>query len=112
MTTRIRLTRGGAKKNPHYRVVVINSRAPRDGEYIEKVGTYHPRLTKDNENRVRLDKERISYWLSEGAQPSETVIKFIENAGIELPKKLKLEVEKKKKLRKPKAPKKDSEAAA
>ena len=111
MSTRIRLARSGSKKRPFYRIVVANSRAPRDGDFIEKVGTYNPLLAKDNAERIVLKNDRISYWLSQGAKPSDTVVAFIEKAGIALPESLKKEVEKKKASRKPKASKKESEAA-
>src|SRR5204863_368173 len=70
MALAIRLTRGGAKKRPYYRIVVADSRAPRDGRFIEKLGTYNPLLAKDSPERVTLDADRISHWLSVGAQPS------------------------------------------
>lgn len=82
MAVKIRLTRGGAKKRPYYRVVAADARAPRDGRFIEKLGTYNPLLAKDDPNRVKLNKERIEYWLSTGAEPSETICKFLEGAGI------------------------------
>ena len=106
MATKIRLARGGSKKRPFYRIVVANSRAPRDGDFIEKIGTYDPILPKDNAQRVTLNSERVSYWLSIGAQPTERVIKFIEDFKIELPANLKAEVEKRKLARVAKAPKK------
>ncbi len=110
MATKIRLARGGSKKRPYYRIVVANSRAPRDGDFIEKVGTYDPLLAKDSGNRVTLNSDRISYWLSQGAQPSDRVISFIEKAGLKLPEYLAKEVEKKKLSRKPKAAKKEKTA--
>jgi len=79
---RIRLTRGGAKKRPHYRIVVADSRAPRDGRFIERLGTYNPMLPKDAENRVVLKQERIQYWLGVGAQPSDRVTRFLAQAGM------------------------------
>ena len=82
MAIAIRLTRGGAKKRPYYRVVVADSRAPRDGRFIEKVGTYNPLLAKDSPDRVKLDAERIGHWLSVGAQPSDRVARFLDAAGI------------------------------
>ena len=85
MAVKIRLARGGAKKVPYYRVVVADARAPRDGDFIEKVGTYNPLLKKDDENRVTFKKDRIEYWLGQGAQTTERVIKFIQAAGIKLP---------------------------
>jgi small subunit ribosomal protein S16 len=85
MAVKIRLARGGAKKVPYYRVVVADARAPRDGDFIEKVGTYNPLLKKEDEGRVIFKKERIEYWLGQGAQPTERVAKFIHDAGIKLP---------------------------
>src|SRR4030095_14119524 len=82
MALAIRLTRGGAKKRPYYRVVVADSRNARDGRFIEKVGTYNPLLAKDSPERVKLDVERISHWLSVGAQPSDRVMRFLDAAGI------------------------------
>ena len=85
MAVKIRLARGGAKKRPYYRVVVASADAPRDGKFIEKVGTYNPLLSKEDANKVTLKAERIEYWLSQGAQPTDRVINFIKNAGIKLP---------------------------
>src|SRR5947208_620777 len=82
MALAIRLTRGGAKKRPYYRIVVADSRAPRDGRFIEKIGTYNPLLAKDSPERVKLDTERASHWLSVGAQPSDRVLRFLDAAGI------------------------------
>jgi small subunit ribosomal protein S16 len=82
MATKIRLARGGSKKRPFYRVVVADSRMPRDGRYIEKVGTYNPLLPKDSEERVKIDLDRVKYWLGEGAQVSDRVSRFLEAAGI------------------------------
>src|SRR5207253_1318490 len=82
MALAIRLTRGGAKKRPYYRIVVADSRAPRDGRFIEKLGSYNPLLAKDSPERVKLDAERISHWLSVGAQPSDRVLRFLDAAGI------------------------------
>jgi small subunit ribosomal protein S16 len=82
MAVKIRLARGGAKKRPYYRVVVADGRAPRDGKYIEKVGTHNPLLPKDHEDRIKLDVERIQYWLGQGAQPSDRVARFLDAAGI------------------------------
>src|SRR5205807_10658697 len=82
MALAIRLTRGGAKKRPYYRIVVADSRAPRDGRFIEKVGTYNPLLAKDSPERVKLDADRISHWLSVGAQPSDRVLRFLDAAGL------------------------------
>ena len=82
MAVSIRLARGGAKKRPYYRVVVSDSRARRDGNFIEKVGTYNPMLAKDDENRVVLIEDRIKHWLEQGAKPSDRVARFLEAAGI------------------------------
>jgi small subunit ribosomal protein S16 len=83
---KIRLARGGSKKRPHYSIVASDSRMPRDGRFIEKLGTYNPMLPKDSEERVKMNIERIKYWLSEGAQPTDRVSRMLEAAG-ELPKK-------------------------
>jgi len=82
MAMKIRLARGGSKKRPFYRVVAADSRMPRDGRYIERLGTYDPLLPKDSEERVKLNVERIQYWLGEGAQPTDRVIRFLEAAGL------------------------------
>src|SRR5881398_2172941 len=82
MALAIRLTRGGAKKRPYYRIVVADSRAPRDGRFIEKLGSYNPLLAKDSPERVKLDADRIAHWLSVGAQPSDRVLRFLDAAGI------------------------------
>jgi len=82
MAVAIRLARGGSKKRPYYRVVVTDSRNSRDGRFLEKVGTYNPLLAKDSPERVKLDAERISHWLSVGAQPSDRVARFLDAAGL------------------------------
>lgn len=82
MAVKIRLARGGSKKRPYYRIVVADERSPRDGRYIEKVGTYNPALAKDDENRVILLEDRIKHWLSTGAQPTDRVLRFLDAAGI------------------------------
>ena len=82
MAVAIRLARGGSKKRPYYRVVVADSRNSRDGRFIEKVGTYNPLLAKDSPERVKLDADRISHWLSVGAQPSDRVLRFLDAAGV------------------------------
>lgn len=82
MAMKIRLARGGSKKRPFYRIVAADSRMPRDGRYVEKLGTYNPLLAKDSEERVKMDVDRIKYWLSEGAQPTDRVSRFLEAAGI------------------------------
>jgi len=82
MAVSIRLSRGGAKKRPYYKVVVANATSPRDGKYLEQVGTYNPLLAKDDENRVKLNADRVSYWLSVGAQPTDRVARMLDKAGI------------------------------
>ncbi len=82
MAMKIRLARGGSKKRPFYRIVAADSRMPRDGRYVEKLGTYNPLLAKDDEARVRMDVERIKHWLSEGAQVTDRVSRMLEAAGI------------------------------
>jgi small subunit ribosomal protein S16 len=82
MATKIRLARRGAKKAPFYRIVIADSRCPRDGKFIERVGTYNPLLAKDDSNRVSLKTDRIEYWISTGAQPTDKVEKLIKAAGI------------------------------
>ena len=82
MSVKIRLARGGSKKRPYYYIVAANSRSPRDGRYIERVGTYNPMLPKDSENRVNLNTERIQHWLSVGAQPTDRVARFLDAADI------------------------------
>lgn len=79
---KIRLARAGAKKRPYYHIVVADSRAPRDGRFIEKVGSYNPMLPADHADRVRLVAERITYWLSQGAQTTERVARFLGKAGL------------------------------
>ena len=82
MAVKIRLARGGAKKRPYYYIVVANSRDPRDGRFIERVGTHNPLLPKDHEDRVKLKEERIKYWLGVGAQPTDRVARFLDAAGL------------------------------
>jgi small subunit ribosomal protein S16 len=82
MSVSLRLSRGGSKKRPYYKVVVSNSRAPRDGKYLEQVGTYNPLLAKEDENRVRLVEDRVRYWLGVGAQPTDRVARLLDKAGI------------------------------
>ncbi|MEC9433010.1 MAG: 30S ribosomal protein S16 [Pseudomonadota bacterium] len=82
MSIKIRLARGGSKKRPFYRVVAADSRMPRDGRFIEKLGTYNPLLAKDDENRVKLDVEKIQEWIAKGAQPTDRVSRFLEAAGV------------------------------
>lgn len=82
MALKIRLARGGAKKNPFYKVVVADSRCPRDGKFIEKVGTYNPFLSNSDEKRVTLNLERIKYWMSVGAKASERIELFLAKVGV------------------------------
>jgi small subunit ribosomal protein S16 len=82
MAMKIRLARGGSKKRPFYRIVAADSRMPRDGRFIEKLGTYNPLLPKDSEERVKMDMERVQYWLGQGAQPTDRVSRFLEAAGV------------------------------
>jgi small subunit ribosomal protein S16 len=82
MSVSLRLSRGGSKKRPYYKIVVANSRAPRDGKYLEQVGTYNPLLAKDDANRVRLVEDRVNYWLGVGAQPTDRVARMLDKAGI------------------------------
>ncbi len=82
MATSIRLSRGGSKKRPYYKIVVADSRSPRDGRFIERIGSYNPLLAKDNPERVKLDAERAKHWLSVGAQPSDRVARFLDAAGV------------------------------
>jgi small subunit ribosomal protein S16 len=79
---KIRLARGGSKKRPFYRIVAADSRMPRDGRYVEKLGTYNPLLPKDSEERVKMDMDRVKHWLSEGAQPTARIARMLEAAGI------------------------------
>ena len=82
MSLKIRLARGGAKKRPHYRIVVADSRSPRDGRFIEIVGRHNPLLPKEHEERVVLNEERIKHWLSVGAKPTDRVHRFLDSAGV------------------------------
>ncbi len=81
MSLKIRLARAGAKKRPYYHIVVADSRSPRDGRFIEKLGSYNPMLPADHAERIRLQNERITHWLSEGALPTDRVAKFLGHAG-------------------------------
>ena len=82
MATSIRLSRGGSKKRPYYKIVVADSRSPRDGRFIERIGSYNPLLGKDNPERVKLDADRAKHWLSVGAQPTDRVARFLDAAGV------------------------------
>lgn len=83
MATSIRLSRGGSKKRPYYKIVVTDSRSPRDGRFIERIGSYNPLLAKDDEKRVVLDVERAKHWVSVGAQPTDRVARFLDAAGVQ-----------------------------
>ena len=82
MAMKIRLARGGSKKRPFYRIVAADSRMPRDGRFIEKLGTYNPLLPKDSEERVKMNVERIQHWLTQGAQPTDRISRMLEAAGV------------------------------
>jgi small subunit ribosomal protein S16 len=82
MAMKIRLARGGAKKRPYYHIVAADSRMPRDGRFKERLGTYNPLLPKDSEERVKMDMERVQYWLGQGAQPTDRVARWLEAAGV------------------------------
>lgn len=86
MALKIRLARAGAKKRPYYKIVVADSRMPRDGRFVEKLGTYNPLLPKDSEDRVKMNLERVQYWLGEGAQVTDRISRMLEAAGV-VPKK-------------------------
>jgi len=82
MAMKIRLARGGSKKRPSYRIVAADSRMPRDGRFIEKLGTYNPLLPKDSEDRVKMNVERVQHWLAKGAQPTDRISRMLEAAGV------------------------------
>ncbi|GGO98230.1 30S ribosomal protein S16 [Stakelama pacifica] len=82
MALSMRLSRGGSKKRPYYRIVIADVRSPRDGRFIEKIGTYNPLLAKDDEKRVEIDTDRAKHWLSVGAQPTDRVARFLDAAGV------------------------------
>ena len=82
MAMKIRLARGGSKKRPFYRIVAADSRMPRDGRFIERLGTYNPLLPKDSEERVKMNVERIQYWMGQGAQPTDRIARMLEAAGV------------------------------
>jgi small subunit ribosomal protein S16 len=79
---KIRLSRGGAKKRPHYSIVVADSRYPRDGRFIEKLGTFNPMLPKDSDERIKFDVEKAKDWIAKGAQPTDRVMRFLDAAGV------------------------------
>ena len=82
MSVRIRLSRGGSKKRPFYKVVAADQRAPRDGRFIERLGSYNPMLPKDHADRFTVDEERVKYWLSQGAEPTERMAKMLSALGL------------------------------
>ncbi|MDB5530839.1 MAG: rpsP [Devosia sp.] len=82
MSLKIRLARGGTKKRPFYHIVVADARSPRDGRFIEKLGTFNPLLAKDNEVRIVLNTDRAKHWLEVGAQPTDRVLRFLDTAGL------------------------------
>jgi small subunit ribosomal protein S16 len=82
MAISLRLSRGGSKKRPYYRIVVADARSPRDGKFIEKIGTYNPLLAKDDAKRIVLDTDRAKYWLGVGAQPTDRVARFLDVLGV------------------------------
>ncbi|OAB54862.1 30S ribosomal protein S16 [Phormidium willei BDU 130791] len=86
MSLRIRLTRGGAKKRPFYHIVVADSRSPRDGRFIERLGFYNPMVGRDHPDRIRFDSARAKHWLEQGAQPSDRVAKFFAQAELMAPR--------------------------
>jgi small subunit ribosomal protein S16 len=82
MALKIRLSRGGTKKRPYYRIVVAEATAPRDGRFIEKIGTFNPLLPKERPERLKLDQERVKHWLKVGAQPTDRVLKMLDGLGL------------------------------
>ena len=82
MSLKIRLARGGSKKRPYYHIVVADARAPRDGRFLDKLGSWNPMLAKDNEKRVELNVEGIQAWIAKGAQPTDRVLRFLAEAGV------------------------------
>lgn len=82
MAMKIRLSRGGSKKRPFYRIVATDSRMPRDGRYIERLGTYNPLLPRDSEDRVKMNVERVQHWLAQGAKPTDRIARMLEAAGL------------------------------
>jgi small subunit ribosomal protein S16 len=82
MALKIRLARGGSKKRPYYHIVLADARSPRDGRFLENLGSWNPMLAKDNDARVKLDADRIKHWLEQGAQPTDRVLRFLNEAGL------------------------------
>jgi small subunit ribosomal protein S16 len=107
---KIRLARGGAKKRPHYSIVVANATAPRDGNFIEKVGHYNPMLSHDHPERVVIKLDRVDHWIGKGAQPTERVAHFIDIKGGALTEKIRAKMNEKVQKRVPRAPRKQDKA--
>ena len=82
MALKIRLARGGSKKRPYYHIVLADARSPRDGRFLENLGSWNPMLAKDNDARIKLDNDRIKHWLEQGAQPTDRVLRFLNEAGL------------------------------
>mgnify|MGYP002713076505 CR=1 FL=1 len=82
MALKMRLTRAGAKKRPYYHIIIADARSPRDGKFLERIGSFNPLLPKDSDERVKLDVERAKHWLSKGAQPTDRVLRFLDAAGV------------------------------
>jgi small subunit ribosomal protein S16 len=82
MALKIRLARGGSKKRPYYQIVVADARSPRDGRFLEKLGSWNPMLAKDAEGRIVINNERVQHWLDNGAQPTDRVLRFLNDAGL------------------------------
>ena len=116
MSLRIRLSRGGAKKRPYYRIVVADSRKARDGRYVERLGTYNPMVAKDHPDRLNTDDERIKYWLGVGALPSNRVARFLSDKGLvdkpAIPEQTKQHLPRAKTLERQKEAKEKAKAAA
>jgi small subunit ribosomal protein S16 len=82
MSLKIRLSRGGSKQRPYYRIVIADARSPRDGKFIDRVGSFNPLLAKDSDKRVVLDEEKVKAWLAKGAQPTDRVLRFLDERGL------------------------------
>ena len=82
MALKIRLARGGSKKRPYYHIVLADARSPRDGRFLENLGSWNPMLAKDNDGRIKLNNDRIKHWLEQGAQPTDRVLRFLNEAGL------------------------------
>ena len=82
MALKIRLARGGSKKRPYYHIVLADAHSPRDGRFLENLGSWNPMLAKDNDGRIKLNNDRIKHWLEQGAQPTDRVLRFLNEAGL------------------------------